>query len=265
MADTGLRFKAMFQGFAHTNAALANLQPCNCSVSTMTLCGKIDSAVDIEAVLAWMKTGCIQPWGLDVAPDSPSKRTKGPAKAFYNQLTIKAKTTSIKLFSNGSVHVTGAKSLVHFADVMDRVCAALGAMLPRQPSLESASISMINAIFCTARKLPLRVLRQAFEVAGHAASYDPDAYPGMNAKITSLCGDDSKIVTVMIFTTGNVIISGAKSPEHIANVYHIVCTVIDTLEFQRPDPPLQHCSPGLLDMYYISNGYSSRIASLCPE
>ena len=226
----------------------------NCTVSTMTICGKLDAPVDVDAVMDLIT-------GKDegsLAGLSLGKKTKGvDSKSFFNQLTIKAGTTSIKIFRNGAIHVTGAKSVVHFVDVIDRVCTVLGHVMETNPSLESASISMINVIFCAARTLPLMVLRQAMEDAGHAASYDPDAYPGINAKVLE--------ITVLIFTTGSVIISGAKTPEHVAEVYAIVTATIDALPPAVPKKkkPIPMCSPANADMYSIIDGYSSRIAHLC--
>jgi TATA-box binding protein (TBP) (component of TFIID and TFIIIB) len=253
----------MFRLFAHTNVSLKTLQPRNCSVSTMTVCGKLNTDVHIERVVNFLKTGDLTDYGLSSPPDSPKKRPK----SFFNQLTIKSGTTSIKLFSNGSIHVTGAKSPIHFVDVMDRVCSALGHVVQADPPvLESATISMINAVFCAAKVLPLRVLRQAFEDAGHVASYDPDSYPGINAKINASETNEINRITVMIFTTGNVIISGAKSPEHVSKVYDIVCHVIDDLDVQMNDTAVPRCtSASVLDSYRISNGYSSRIANLCNQ
>jgi TATA-box binding protein (TBP) (component of TFIID and TFIIIB) len=221
----------------------------------MTICGRINTSIDVASVWDSLESACTL-YGLDMpSPESPKKK----AKTFFNQLTIKANKTSIKLFSNGSVQVTGVKSPVHFADVMDRTCSALGSLLGTTPSLDSASISLINAVFSASVRLPLRILRQAFEDAGHSASYDPDAYPGVNAKIFL----DPNYVTVMIFTSGTVIISGAKTPEHVSSVYDTVCTIIETLDFEMNESPPAHCSAGTLSMYSITNGYSSRITHLC--
>ena len=255
--DTGGQFKGMFRAFSDTNACLASIAPRNCSVSTITLCGRLDGEVKIADVLEYLRSNDVE--GLDLPPDSPKTR----AKTFFNQITVKAGTTSIKLFSNGAIHVTGAKSLIHFIDVMGLVCRALAVTTPDDPApiLETASISMINAIFSASRTLPLRVLRQALEDAGHSASYDPDAYPGINAKINT--SESNGTITVMIFTTGNVIISGAKTPAHIAQAYDTVCRVIDSLGLQTNASPVSNCSAGVLDMYTIVQGYSSRLAHLC--
>lgn len=250
----------MLRTISSTNRSLRSLTPGNCNVSTMTLCGTLDSVVRISAIAKSMeKHATLETHGL--AFPGASKKSKGTT-TFQNQLTIKSGTTSIKLFSNGAIQVTGAKSPIHFLDVMDRVCSALGAVQDATPTLSSASISMINAIFSTARVLPLRVLRQAFEAAGHDASYDPDSYPGVNAKI---CTTEKHRVTVMIFTTGSVIISGAKTPENVSEVYGIVCGLIDAL----PDaakvqaPKTKPFSAKLVDAYGIIGGYPARIANLC--
>jgi TATA-box binding protein (TBP) (component of TFIID and TFIIIB) len=256
MFETGGRFKTMFRSFARTNDRVTAFTPMNCSVSTMTICGKLDATVDVDVVMDFITNRDHSALaGLSL---QKGKKTKGPdTSAFYNQLTIKAGTTSIKIFRNGAIHVTGAKSVVHFVDVIDRVCTVLGTIMEATPSLESASISMINVIFCAARTLPLTVLRQALEDAGHPASYDPDAYPGVNAKVLD--------ITVLIFTTGSVIISGAKTPEHVADVYNVVCTIIDALPpaFPFKKAPIPTCTPANADVYSIVDGYSSRIAHLC--
>lgn len=263
MLDIGGCFKRMLRSFAETNESMKHLKPRNCSVSTMTVCGKLTNAIDMDLVASSLQVN--EHCGLELAP--ASKKTK-KSRAFFNQLTVKItnSNTSIKLFSNGAIHITGVRNMIHFADIMDRVCTALALLLDTdQPVLQEASISMINAIFSAARRLPLRTLRQLLEDAGYAASYDPDAYPGINAKIT--VDEDSKTVTVMIFTTGNVIISGAKTPEHVSRVYHIVCSVMDNLGpsdvHAAVVKPSAQYTPGSIEMYSIVNGYSSKIAHLC--
>jgi TATA-box binding protein (TBP) (component of TFIID and TFIIIB) len=258
-SDSGVRFKAMFYSFAKTNETLKNFTPRKCTISTMTLCGKLDSEINVKHVFDTLKNADIYTYGITVPMEKPLKKGKSGTADFYNQMEVKAGTVSIKLFSNGSIHLTGGKSPIHFMDIMDRVCMALGMVMDETPALESASIEMINANFSAARILPLSVLRKALEDAGHAASYDPESYAGINAKIAV----HAQVVTVVIFTTGSIIITGAKSPEHVSNVYNAVCIVIDTLELSAAVGALGKVSPAVLDTYTIVDGYSSRIAHLC--
>lgn len=260
----------MLRSFEATNQGLDVVIPLKCSISTMTICGKLDSTIRIADIAkAILKDDTLESFGLALPVESGKKKAKG-SSSFFNQLTIKSGTTSVKLFSNGAVQCTGAKSPIHFLDIVDRVCSALGAMRQTDPpTLESASISMINAIFSAGRDLPLRVLRLALEADGHRASYDPDSYPGINAKVRT-SGPDGRDVTVMIFSTGSVILSGAKCPEHVSEVYGIVCRLIDVL----PDPAVSKVpanskkfkpsfSNEQVDSYNIIAGYPARIANLC--
>ena len=266
--DSGGRFKGMLRSFETTNEGLSVVIPLKCSISTMTICGKLDSTIriaDIAKVI--MMNDTLESYGLALPVESDKKKAKG-SSSFFNQLTIKSGTTSVKVFSNGAVQCTGAKSPIHFLDIVDRLCSALGAMQQTAPpTLESASISMINAIFSAGRDLPLRVLRLALEADGHRASYDPDSYPGINAKVRTT-GDDGRHVTVMIFSTGSVILSGAKCPEHVSEVYGTVCRILDGL----PGPAVSKAnakkskpsfSKEQVDSYNIMGGYPARIANLC--
>lgn len=253
-------FRGMLRTMHAVNKSLRHVTPRPCRVSTMTICGKLARSVDTASVVA-ADPAAFAAHGLVVTTGPKKRNASGDVvHAFYNQITIAAGNSSAKIFKNGSIQFTGAKSPIHFVDVVDRLCAALGGCLDHQPTLETVSISMINVVFSAARTLPMAVLRQAFEAAGHATSYDPDAYPGVKAKIAV---NDTVTVTVMLFTTGNVIISGAKSPVHIASVYATVCGVIDLVnpQTQETEPPT--CTRAMLAFYSITDGYSSRIADLC--
>jgi TATA-box binding protein (TBP) (component of TFIID and TFIIIB) len=254
----------MLRSFEATNEGLNVLIPLKCSISTMTICGKLSSTIRIADIAKrFIMDDILESHGLALPVRSDKK--KKPA-SFFNQLTLKSGTTSLKLFTNGAVQCTGAKSPIHFLDVVDRVCSALGAMQEMDPPvLESATISMINAIFSAGRDLPMRVLRLALEADGHRASYDPDSYPGINAKVCT-SGADGRDVTVMIFSTGSVILSGAKCPEHVSEAYGIVCKIIDALPATK-SPLNKKCKQSFskeqVDSYNIIGGYPARVAHLC--
>ena len=254
----------MLRAIYETNKSLVNITPRNCTISTMTVIAMLDAGVCVQTIADALST-LDDAHGLLLACDSPKKRkvdSGKSAKSFFNQVEIMSGTTSVKVFSNGRIHATGIKSPVHFADIVLRVMSALEAIFDTVPSVKSITVPMINAIFCVARELPLRLLRDALAAAGYAASYDPDAYPGINAKIT--IGSAVNEITVMMFTTGNVIISGAKTPQHISDVYEIVCRVIDDLNPQTAASPVSVCTaPSTVDAYTIVDGYSSRIRNLC--
>ena len=196
------QFHEMLVSIAGTNGRLGTLVPSKCSVSTMTVCGKL-GADDIQQEIAEIS--------------SPTKRARNAS--FYNQVTVEILGVSLKLFGNGSIQATGVKSPVHFVDVIDTACRDLldGAQL------QTVEVALINVVFTAGILLPLGTLRHVFERAGHDASYDPEVYPGVSVKVV----DGSRRVTVIIFASGSISILGAKTPENVSNVYDVVCTVID--------------------------------------
>ena len=258
----------MLRAIYATNESLVNITPRNCTISTMTVIAKLSSGVCVQTI-ADALTSLDDDFGLALASDSPKKRKVAPpdsktVKSFCNQVEILCGTTSVKVFSNGRIHATGIKSPVHFADIAMRVMSAIESIFGTAPQVQSITVPMINAIFCAARELPLRLLKNALSEAPTVknASYDPDSYPGVNAKIN--VGSEGSEITTMLFTTGNVIISGAKSPEHISDVYATVCRVIDDLNPQTAASPVAVCTvPSTIAAYDIINGYSTRIRNLC--
>jgi|Laugresbdmm110sd_1035091.scaffolds.fasta_scaffold06775_2 TATA-box binding protein (TBP) (component of TFIID and TFIIIB) len=260
----------MLRDIYKTNESLINITPRNCTISTMTVIAMLDSGVCVQTIADALTT-LDDDFGLALAAESPKKRKVGgdsKTKSFCNQVEILCGTTSVKVFSNGRVHATGIKSPVHFADIVMRVMSGIEAIFGTAPQVKSITVPMINAIFCAARELPLRLLRDALVETKTVkyASYDPDHYPGINAKIavSSQTSEITSEITTMLFTTGNVIISGAKSPEHISDVYATVCHVIDALNPQTAASPVASCVvPSTIEAYNIVDGYSSRIRNLC--
>lgn len=257
---TGKSFRAMFAACAETNKKVTKFTPRKCTISTMTVDGKLDKQIDTMHVFETLSA--VDSFGITLAPEKPAKKGKSKKKKdFYNQIEVKAGTVSIKVFSNGTIHVTGAKSPIHFVDIMDRVCSTLGVITNTPVSLHSARVCLMNANFSTQSLLPLETLRDALEEAGYMASFDPERNAGINAKFMF----GTHVVTVMIFTTGSAIITGAKFPEDVAAVYDIVCVAIESLHVDLTAsalPPVQ-VSSSVLDMYTIVDGYSSRISHLC--
>ena len=258
----------MFRLVDATNASVfpGPQKPTHFCVTTMTISGKLDvPIVPIDDILARLTAHGGR--YADVAlPDAALA-----GRRFYNQITVKLGRTSVKIFRNGSIHVTGARSVAHFGDVIDRMLTTIALLMDTAETmaLVEAQTRLINANFNAGRKLPLRVLRDVIATTGVNASYDSSEYPGINAKVPCEHG----VVSALMFKTGSIIIAGAKCPLDAARVYARVCAAIQSLEQAENTPPnviMRHSSsnrltatPALLETYDIVNGYSSRLSHLC--
>lgn len=254
LAETSASFNAMFREMSEVNETLETIAPSNFAVSTMTIQGKLSEPVGVDDVIRAIENG-------DASFEQPTKRSK-TGNSFYNQVSVKVGNASIKLFSNGTVHFTGAKSPIHFLDVMDRVCASLGAIAGgRAPTLESTSILLINASFYLSKNVSLAAAREALEDAGHVTSYDPDAYPGV---VTKIATSEGRLVTAMLFASGTVIVAGAKRPADIAKAYETVCRVVDAMDQTNSTPsPRAKSNASSIQTYDIVDGYPAKVAYLC--
>lgn len=144
-------------------------------------------------------------------PDStPSASQKVGCGMFSNQVTCRVGTsTSIKVFENGKIHITGTRSL---SEACEKTWELFTRVLPAKECeklvLDHFAHQMINLKFRLHTALVLeefveRVRRQGV----YTVFYDPSRYPGVRIKM--LCG------TLLIFATGSVLVTGAKTPDDL--------------------------------------------------
>lgn len=150
-------------------------------------------------------------------------------KSFYNQTTITYKTfttKSIKVFSNGKLQITGVTSLTETLKTIDMISYILKnsnrSIINGEPDvhmMKNISIEMINSNFNYAKEIDLKTLRNIMKADGYDVTYDPDTYPCINAKING--------ISVFIFGTGNVVITGAKTLNGIQKTLETVTNIFN--------------------------------------
>ena len=178
---------------------------------------------------------------------------KNPRGHFYNQCSFTInpskyrRPVSIKLFKNGSMSMTGCE---YEQDGLDAVKVLLKELqkypkifIDDEVVIDSYSITMINSDFKLNYKLKRYELHDKIMSTGLLSNYDPENYPGVKVhyfwnnyngkknKGICLCtkncngkGDGTgdgkcKKVTVIYFSSGSVIITGANSEIQIKDVY----------------------------------------------
>lgn len=234
--ERGRDFRDMVQRIEALSTSYPNIKPGQCTVSTLTITGQLGNSDDV------MHCGPGLMAALSRAiQDDTCGFTKGSRKEFLNQMTFKADRVSIKLFSNGSVQLTGCRSVMHFVDVITRVADFIKAHAQDvTPRLLDFNIQLINANMTLNTTVPLVMVKHHLTGEGRTVSYDPDKYPGLNIKFQANSG---KRVTVLCFKTGNCIITGAQHPADIVDAYDLMCTTMNHLVVTAPPKKVIHKKP----------------------
>ena len=212
------------------------LRPSPCSVSTMTLTAQLNvTSVCRDKLLVavgWMEGE--GPLTAEPKPTRPSSKPPKPRRPdFNNQTTVRHGTKSIKMFRNGSVHVTGCKTLDDFVQAVTAVCDAM-----TQAGIETDGVrvtgfdtQMINVTFNANVTLGLRELRDLCLGRGWAAMYNADVYPGLNLKIPV---GNGRTVTALAFRSGNVILTGGKTAAHVLEAHASLTHLLDDMARAPP-------------------------------
>lgn len=145
----------------------------------------------------------------------------------------------MKLFSNGGMHCTGTKTLSNAKEVCDEICTTINQLFSKhsgpiennnkiiQPlQVEDAAIQMINTN--THIGYPID-LEKAFELFKSGKEYivslNRENHSALNIKVKT--ETMSKKVTVLIFTSGSIILIGGNVPNDIQCAYASIITLID--------------------------------------
>jgi TATA-box binding protein (TBP) (component of TFIID and TFIIIB) len=149
---------------------------------------------------------------------------------FFNQITFETyeafSKKSIKIFPNGSVHVTGCSDLIDCRAILKKLSAVINHLIPGQDyDIDTYYIAMINGNF-SMRSFTLN-LRTVIELFGEDASFNPETYSSVKIK--------RKDITISVFASGSVIITGAKDTDQLLEAYSFLASELtkaklDTVE-----------------------------------
>jgi TATA-box binding protein (TBP) (component of TFIID and TFIIIB) len=219
------------------------------------------------------------------------KEVKKKRTSFQNQLTVIVKLSSkssvnIKLFKNGKIQMTGFRSeeqglnaingIIHIItnnsiDLSDYITDITAI------KCDDFRIVMINSDFTLGFKVRREALYEILANNNIFVTYEPDIYPGVNTKFyfnssntkNGICncknvcngkgsgnGDgDCKKVTIAIFQSGAIIITGSRSHEQMYNAYDFINKIISNsinIIYKEDCPSIKCVSEGNEEVYYIS-------------
>ena len=165
---------------------------------------------------------------------------------FYNQVTVSYKdqysTKSIKIFPNGSFQVAGCSDLFDCKRVVGQLTFLLQHILELEEPIptDAFRVVMINTNFSLNARVSLMDVISKLSATKTSdlkfiVSFNPDRYSAVKVKFQPAPG--TKQVTASIFSTGNVIVTGAETLREIALAYETLNRELESTRIQGETMP----------------------------
>jgi TATA-box binding protein (TBP) (component of TFIID and TFIIIB) len=223
------------------------IQYTDLSISTMTVCFKFSNIIHLHILKENLKDK------LKINYNPGSKKSKVPKKkgtdSFYNSFDIKLvildnfnnvfSNASVFIFPNGNVKVAGVKT-IHTINVLITELIEIFKSVENcvdninELKAENIKIQMICSDFkikplkkdpdgwCLKQDDLKNILVQEYSLSATFSALS--RYPGINLKCDSLIGN--KPISLLIFRSGSIIITGAKDIRDIVHCYSFIISII---------------------------------------
>ena len=217
------------------------------NISTMTICFNFNQFINLNLLKEKL------PNGLNVNYIPGCKKSKVPKKkgtdSFYNSFDIKMtiidreknlySNVSVFIFPNGKAKAAGVKSINTINLLLDELIEIVNYVEnsvenPETLGVENVKIQMICSDF---KIKPIKEdpdgwcikqedLKNILVKEGLSATFNTlSRYPGINLKIPSVV-EESKQVSLLIFRSGSIIITGGKNAKDLCHCYKFITKLI---------------------------------------
>ena len=251
--------------------------PSGISISTMCTSCKFDTKIDINNIEKYLQLNSDDI--LTVKRNKESMRSliaiklkpkrvkkvegKVPKKdtsknSFYNQITVvvrvdtgpiddlnNAPRINLKLFKNGSVQMSGCKSIKNINIALNKLILRLkeikakfenGAIIektfieePDKITVKDFKIDMINSNYQVSMQIDRAKMYNLLQKKKIKSSYEPCIRACVIIKyVPEKDNKESKEVSIFVFQKGNIIITGARSQSHILSSYSYMNDILIT-------------------------------------
>jgi len=231
-----------------------HILPYDLKVSTITMTCKMDTNFNFELigkrmVLERKKIVCVKYGQLGLVRTlielKKNKNKMKKKRNFRNQVSVivelgRGKIVNFKLFKNGTIQTTGCKTIRDFAEAITILCIELKCctfdvnesrtaivkryfvnkienMHPRK--VTDLKIRMINSNFDVGFLIDRVALYRHALQHNVRCTFDACLHAGVNVKFPY---DKDTDVSIFIFETGSIIITGATILDHICKAYDFI-------------------------------------------
>jgi TATA-box binding protein (TBP) (component of TFIID and TFIIIB) len=256
-ADISDNLKIVLKNNA-SSSLLFQKMPEEVNISTMTITCNIATVFNIDNIARYvdLKFNRIEAvahgdindpaTNRSLHPKKNAVKNKKTKKVFYNQVSLhvrvrgKLKPVNVKLFHNGSIQMTGCKTIDNALDALETSFYELRMNVKAIPDystlkiiekpfavdltkmtlshINAFKVEMINSNF----KMPFHIdrpkLYNLLQEYSIECIYDPVGHACVNIKWN--CSD--KLISIFVFEKGAIIITGAKNCNHILSAYMFI-------------------------------------------
>lgn len=229
------------------------LLPGNIKISTISATCSLGANINLNNIYKYLKLDIKKIFTVKfkskVKSLEPQKKKKKKRNCFQNQMTVEIKPdledypdskVSVKIFKNGSIQMSGIKSIVAVNTVLTKLIKELkkefgkpedGKMTiitfvenPSDLCVTKFKIDMINSGFEIGYQVNRENLYNALLENKKECKFEPSIHAGVNIKYTPSDSKNGKKVSIFVFESGNIIITGAKTVSNILESYDYIVT-----------------------------------------
>lgn len=240
-----------------SNINLSKL-PDDLTISTMTLTCNLDTLFNLPNIgkymdlkfggIVYIKYGGVNNIKSLIKLKKKNK-TKKKKQNFYNQATVMADSQNkskinTKLFKNGSIQMTGCKSIENCISSIKILCEELKKIkavynkkekkIIRKPfvsnpekvsfdEIKNFKINMINSNFDIGFLIDRQNLYEILNKKNIICTYEPCIHACVNIKYNYKNKDT---ISIFVFESGSIIITGAKNEDHITEGYKFIINIL---------------------------------------
>lgn len=270
--------------------------PSGINVSTMSASCKLTSSIDITNIekylilnsddiitvkmsndrirtLEVIKNKIKRKKRVDIKPKNDTSKNH-----FYNQITVIIRVSNgtstdlsnepkinMKLFKNGSIQMSGCKSINNINIVLNKLIVRLSEIKAKiennaiiekkfidnleNITIKDFKINMINSNYQVNMNIDRDKLYSLLNKKKIKCSYEPCIRACVIIKYAPEEDNiDQKIVSVFIFQKGNIIITGSRSKSHILSTYNYINEILLT-HIDEITKKTEESEVDILDMY----------------
>ena len=227
------------------------LLPDNINISTISATCCLGTSINLSNIYKYVKLDLEKIFTVKyknkVRSLEQQKKKKKKKNCFQNQMTVEIKPdlegypdskVSVKIFKNGSIQMSGIKSIVAVNTVLNKLVNEIKKEFAKIEDGKMKAITFVEKIEdIKISKFKVDMINSGFEIGYEVnrenlynalldkkieCKFEPSIHAGVNIKFIPSDSKNGKKVSIFVFESGNIIITGAKTVNNILESYNYI-------------------------------------------